>query len=93
MDTKNSAIERPVLKLIKNVLNTLNNAFTFNEDHRHIDDEKYQVPIEVSKQRITKILLILSLLLAFLTSLFTVLICITFKGPNYQDISMVEGVL
>ena len=93
MPEKSSAIDRPVLKLVKSVLNTLNDVFTFNEDHRHIDDEKFQVPIEVSKKRITKMLLTSSFLLAFLASLFTVLIGITFKGPNYQDISMVEGAL
>ena len=64
-----STIERPVLKLIKSVLNNVSNAFTFNEDLHHIDDEKFQVPIEVSQKRITKILLILSLMLTFLASL------------------------
>ena len=64
-----STIERPVLKLIKSVLNNVSNAFTFNEDLHHIDEEKFQVSIEVSQKRITKILLILSLMLTFLASL------------------------
>ena len=91
MHSNNSEIERPVLKLIKSLLNTLNDAFTFSEDLRHIDDEKFQVPIEVSQKRITKILLILSMMLTFLASLLTVLIFVTFKEPNYNEITMLEG--
>ena len=91
MQTNSSAIERPVLKLSKSVLNTLNNAFTFSKEHRHIDDEKFQVPLEVSKKRITNILLTLSLLLNLLAFLLTMIISVTFKGPNYQEISKVKG--
>ena len=91
MHSNNSAIERPVIKLIRSVLNTLNDAFTFSEDQRHIDDEKFQVPAEVSKKRITKILFILSMMLTLLASLLTVLIFVTFKGPNYSEITMFEG--
>ena len=50
------------------LLNTVNNAFTINED-LHINEEKFQVPIELSQKRIPKILLILSLMLTFLASL------------------------
>ena len=85
------SIKRPVLKLIKSVFNILNKAFTFDEDHRHIDDEKFQVSIEVSKKRITNILLVLSILMTLLGSMQIIIISQTFKGPKYKEISKVEG--
>ena len=85
------SIKRPVLKLIKSVFNIVNKAFTFDENVRHIDDEKFQVPVEASKKLITNILLIWLLMLAFSASLQIIIIFQTFKGPKYHEISKVEG--
>ena len=69
MHSNDTTIERPVLKLIKSALNTMNNTFTFYEDLHHIDEEKTKVPIEVSQKRITKTLLVLSSMLTCLAFL------------------------
>ena len=91
MQTDIPIIKRPVLRLIRSVLNTLNKIFTFDEDHRHIDDEKFQVSIDVSKKRITNILLVLSILMTLSASMQIIIISQTFKRPNYNEISKVEG--
>ena len=91
MQTEIPIINRPVLKLIRSVFNTLNNGSIFYENNCHIDDKKFQVPVEVSKKRITNILLISSLLLTLLASQQMVIISVTFKDPNYHEISKVEG--
>ena len=88
MQTDIPHIKRPVLKLIRSLFN---NPFIFYENIRHIDDKKFQVPVEVSKKRITNILLISSLLLTLLASQQMVIISVTFKDPNYHEISKVEG--
>ena len=91
MSSDTPMIERPVPKLIRSLLNIINSAFTFDENIRHIDDEKFQVPIDNTKKCITNILLISSIILTLLASLQTIIISLTFKGPNYHEITKVEG--
>ena len=80
-------------KYVETILNTLNDAFTSAEELRHIDDERFQVIIEVSRKRITNVWLVFTVLLIFWASLLIILIVITFQGSNstYLKISSVEG--
>ena len=66
---------------LEEILDKLNNVFTISSGESHIDDTKYQLTVEGSQRRISKILFSFSIIL-FLVIFFLLWIIL-----SYQDSS------
>ena len=79
------------MKEIINILNAIDLAFTQRKSQRHIDDKKYQLEIDESKNRILHLILLLTLLTNCTTMLVIGITFGIFKIPSNGELGFAEG--
>ena len=72
-------------------LDKLNNAFTFGEDKRFIDDVQFQISREDSKKRIVNIMIVMAGFLLFSIVIMLSLIVAYNNNKESQTPNVIEG--
>ena len=86
----NEELAKPKAFSVGKWLDKLNNAFTFGEDKRFIDDVQFQISREDSKKRIVNIMIGMAGFLLF-SILMMLLPIVAYNNKELQTPNVIEG--